>query len=58
MRTWHDKTFLFFGGSYGAIQEHLLPNYKNKTNYLKSKDPVTDSSKINPDKVLGVIISE
>ena len=33
---------LFFGGSYGNIQEHLLSNYKDNSTSLKAKFPVTD----------------
>ena len=32
---------LFFGGSSGTIQEHLLSNYKENNNDLKDKYTVT-----------------
>ena len=28
---------LFFGASYGTIQDHLLAYHKDNTNYLKDK---------------------
>ena len=40
------------------MQKYLLCNCKNKNNSLKGKDPYTDSSKLNMDKVLDVFIFE
>ena len=57
---WGDSggIFFLFGESSGNIQEHLLSTYKDKNTDLKYKYLVTRSSKVNPAKVLDVVIAE
>ena len=49
---------IFFCGSSGSIQEHLLTNYKDNNASLTANGSVTDSFKFNPFKALYVVISE
>ena len=51
-----EEDVLFFGGSFGTIQEHLPPYWNDKTTYLKDKDNVTDSYKLSPYKVLDILV--
>ena len=57
---WGDsgRIIFLFGESSGNIQEHLLSTYKDKNTDLKYKYLVTRSSKINPAKVLDLVIAE
>ena len=41
-----------------TIREHLLSRYNDKNSYIKSKDTVTDSTKLNPSKVIYAVIYE
>ena len=53
--TLQEKTF--FCGISRTNNYHLLSKYKDSNNYWKSQVPVTDSYKLNPNKVLDVVIS-
>ena len=53
-----ERRNLIFGGISGTVQEHLWYNFKENNAYLKAKDPVYDSSKINISKVLFAVMTE
>ena len=47
---------LFFGWSSGSIHKNLIYYHKGRNNNLKAKSPVTESSKLKPNKFLDVVI--